>query len=83
MKVEEYTYELPPNYTLPHEARIELDRLVEKHAMTNEEAQEFIDLHVEFIEEYAQAVKPAMIALALLSSAATAIITCIILTLIF
>lgn len=56
MEPHQYTYKLPEGYTLNHKHRSLLDILVGRHKMTNEEAQDFVDLHVEMIEEYAKGV---------------------------
>lgn len=56
MNAESYIYTLPEGYVLRPEQRIKLDWLVNKCCLDNKEAQQFIDLHVEFMEEYAGAV---------------------------
>lgn len=53
MKSAEYVYNLPEDYTMKPETRSKLDALVEKTGISNEDAQAFIDIHVELMEEYA------------------------------
>jgi len=63
MKAEKYTYILPEGYTIQPETRKQLDALVSRAGITNTLAQEFIDLHVTMMEEYAaliEACKPAV-----------------------
>lgn len=60
MRVNEYTYKLPADYTIKPETREKLDKLVYQLGLSNEQAQEFIDLHVELMEEYAAGAKAYM-----------------------
>lgn len=47
-----YTYNLPDDYELTPEMRTKLDELVEETLLTNDEAQKFIDLHIEVMEKF-------------------------------
>lgn len=53
MKAEEYIYKLPEDYVIKSETREKLDKLVHQLGLSNEQAQEFVDIHVELMEEYA------------------------------
>lgn len=53
-KAKEYEYKLPEGYTMDVGLRTKLDKLVTKHKLSEAEAQEFIDLHVELTEDYAE-----------------------------
>lgn len=53
-KFDEYVYNLPEGYTMDEGLRTKLDKLVEKHELSEAEAQEFVDLHVELMEDYAE-----------------------------
>lgn len=57
MDPSKYVYKLPEDYEMKPEHREKLDDLVVKCQLTNEEAQELIDLHVELVEEYAKEMK--------------------------
>lgn len=50
---EDYVYKLPEDYTMKPETRGKLDALVKKTRISNKDAQAFIDIHVELMEEYA------------------------------
>lgn len=55
-----YTYKLPEDYTLKQETRLKLDALVNKTGLSNEDAQRFVDIHVELTEDYASVMEEAM-----------------------
>ncbi len=48
----DFVYKLPEGYTLPEQFRAKLDTLVDKTGMSNEDAQEFIDLHIAITEDF-------------------------------
>lgn len=54
-----YKYKLPEGYSLKPEHRDKLDKLVYGCYLSNPEAQAFLDLHVELMEEYATALEQA------------------------
>ena len=54
MKASEYNYKLPDDYTFPPEIREKLDDLVHKLGLSEEQAQAFIDIHVELTEDFAK-----------------------------
>ena len=49
----DYEYTLPEGYTMDTTLRVKLDKLVTDTGLTNEEAQKYVDLHVELMEDYA------------------------------
>lgn len=49
---EEYDYKLPEDYTIDATIRAKLDALVERTGLSEEDAQAFIDLHVELTEDF-------------------------------
>lgn len=51
MNASEYVYDLPLDYDLKPEHRSKLDAIVEKHKLTEADAQEIVDLHVEITED--------------------------------
>lgn len=53
-KAEEFEYKLPEGYTMDVGLRAKLDKLVEKTGLSEEDAQAFVDLHVELMEDYAE-----------------------------
>lgn len=53
MKSEEYKYELPEGYEFKPETREKIDTLVHRLGLSQEDMQEFINIHVELMEEYA------------------------------
>lgn len=59
----DFEYSLPEGYTMEPDIRTKLDTLVDKTGLSNAEAQEFIDLHVElteaFIKGYIASIKDA------------------------
>lgn len=59
MDAKDYKYNLPEDYELKPKHRAKIDALVEKAGMSNELAQEFIDLHVEITEEFAAELEAA------------------------
>jgi len=46
-------YKLPDDYEIKPELKAKLDKLFEFHHMSEDEAQAFIDLHVELTEDFA------------------------------
>ena len=56
-----YTYNLPDDYTMKYKHRSEIDNLVVEQNLTNEEAQRWIDLHVELVEEFAGEMQGVMV----------------------
>lgn len=56
MDTKSYIYRLPNDYTIEPSTRTKLDAITSKYKLMNEEAQEFVDLHVELVEEYAEKV---------------------------
>lgn len=53
MDTKAYVYKLPQGYEIKPGTRSKLDAITSKYKLMNEEAQEFVDLHVELVEEYA------------------------------
>lgn len=47
----EYVYQLPEDYELSSENKEKLDSLCRKLELTNLQAQQLVDLHVEFVDE--------------------------------
>jgi len=58
-RAEEYTYELPDGYSMDKELRAKLDALVNKTALSENEAREFVALHIELMEDYADRLQTA------------------------
>jgi hypothetical protein len=61
MEPEKYIYELPDDYTMKFVHRVKIDKLVKEQNLTNEEAQRWIDLHVELVEEFAGEMQGVMV----------------------
>ena len=61
MEPEKYVYKLPDDYTMKFQHRVKIDKLVKEQNLTNEEAQEWIDLHVELVEELFGEMQGAMV----------------------
>lgn len=59
-----YEYTLPQGYFLRPETKVKLDALVNKCKLSQEDAQAFVDVHVELIAEYNNAMCAAMVQLA-------------------
>lgn len=49
MKPSSYKYTLPEGFEIKPEHRKKLDALVKKTKLTNKQAQQFIDLHIEIL----------------------------------
>lgn len=54
MKVSEYNYKLPEDYTIKPKTRKWLDKYATKHGLSNRDMQEIIDVHIELTEEFVQ-----------------------------
>lgn len=52
-KAQHYEYKLPEGYVWTPELRLKFDALVDEACLSEVEAQRFLDLHVEMMEEYA------------------------------
>lgn len=49
-----YEYQLPEDYEMKPETRLKFDALVDEAGLTEIQAQRFLDLHVELMEDYAE-----------------------------
>lgn len=55
-----YTYKLPEDYTLEPQHRAKLDVLVAKTGLSEQDAQAFVDLHVELTEDFVDRLRPML-----------------------
>lgn len=49
-----YEYKLPEDYVFKPDVRLKFDNLVDELYLSQIQAQRFLDLHVEMMEEYAE-----------------------------
>lgn len=53
-KAQHYEYKLPEDFELTEPFRLKLDSIVDETGLTNQQAQQFVDLHVEMTNDFVE-----------------------------